>query len=167
MSTGLRPPRGLPSSGRLAAWLKRPELVLIVVLLLAGALLRPVAALWSEPIAVAPQYGRSAMTLWEVLPEPGYLVPVSRRTPEVEVSPENAVRQLLAGPVAGPDLEAPFADGTELLAFELDEEHARVALSPTALETDDFQRAIDALVLTLTEFPEVTVGLCRGRPDPR
>ncbi len=154
--SSLRPPRRLRSLGHPADWLRRPEFVVIVLLLLVGAILRPVVALSPGPIAVAPTYARSAMTLYEVLREPDYLVPVTRRTPEAEVSAENAVVQLLQGPLAGPDLVAPFALGTELLAFEQSDGRASLDLSAGALDGVDAQRAIEALVLTLTEFPEVT-----------
>jgi spore germination protein GerM len=131
--------------------------VLIAALLLVGAILRPVIALTPEPISVAPQYARSAMTLYEVLEQPGYLVPVARRTLEAEVGPENSVTQLLAGPQAGPDLVGPFAPGTQLAGFEVSGGRVSVDLSPGALEGVDAGRAVDALVLTLTEFPEISI----------
>ncbi len=57
-------------------------MAVIVLLLIVGAVLRPVAGMTPQPVAVAPQYARSAVTLYEVLAEPGYLVPVARRTPD-------------------------------------------------------------------------------------
>jgi germination protein M len=155
MNTGLRSPRRLPGAGRPGRWLARPEIVVIVALLLIGALLRPVLALVSDPIAVAPQYARSAVTLYEVLEAPGYLVPVARRAPESEVSPEHAVVGLLAGPQAGPGLVGAFAPGAQLVDFAAGGGRARVELSAAALDGVDAAVAVDALVLTLTEFPEI------------
>ena len=129
---------------------------MIAVLLLTGALLRPVLALAPEPIAVAPQYARSSVTLYEVLAEPGYLVPVARRTDGAAVTPGNAVAQLLAGPEAGPDLQSAFAPDAMLVGFEVERGHAVVDLGAGALEGVDASRAVDALVLTLTEFPQVS-----------
>jgi spore germination protein GerM len=137
--------------------------VAIATLLLAGALLRPVVGMVPEPIAVAPQYARPAVTLYHVLEEPGYLAPVAHRVGQGEPSARAAVDALLAGPMAGPDLVPAFASDTSLIRFERSGERATVALSPGALDGVDAGRAIDALVLTLTEFAEVeTVSVSVG-----
>ena len=130
--------------------------MVILILLIAGAVLRPVAGMNTEPVSVAPQYARSAMTLYEVLAEPGYIVPVARRTPETKVSPRSAVAELLEGPQAGPDLVGAFAPGTGLLGFDVDAGRASVQLSADALDGIDPGLAMDALVLTLTEFDDVS-----------
>ena len=147
-----RSSRLLEEAGRL---LRRPQVAVIVTLLLAGAVLRPVVGLAPEPIAVAPQYARPAVTVYHVLGEPGYLVPVAHRVADGRPSPEAAVVELLAGPQAGPDLAPVFAPGAELTRFEHSGDRASVQLSAGALEGVDAARAVDAMVLTLTEFPEI------------
>ena len=127
-----------------------------MTLLIVGAVLRPVAGMNREPVSVAPQYARSAVTLYEVLVEPGYIVPVARRTPEAEISPEVAVTELLAGPRAGPDLAGALAPGAELLGFDVNDGRASVQLSAGALEGIDPGLAMDALALTLTEFDDIS-----------
>ena len=136
--------------------LRRPQLAVIATLLLAGAVLRPVVGLAPEPIAVAPQYARPAVTVYHALREPGYLVPVAHRMTAGRTSPETALAELLAGPQAGPDLAPVFAPGAELTRFERSGDRASVELAAGALEGTDPARAIDALVLTLTEFPEIS-----------
>ncbi len=155
MATEPRSPRSsrlLHEAGRA---LRRPQVAVIVTLLLAGALLRPVVGMAPEPIAVAPQYARPAVTVYHLLPEPGYLVPVAHRVADGQRSPETAVRALLAGPQAGPDLAPTFAPGAALTRLRYVGDEASVELAAGALEGVDAAGAIDALVLTLTEFPEI------------
>ena len=157
MSSDLRSPRRLRQAARhLLSGPARPGIVVIAILLIAGAVLRPVASMSPDPVSVAPQYARSAVTIYAVLAEPGYLVPVARRTLPEEVTPEVAVRELLTGPQAGPDLIGALAPGTELLGFDVREGRAAVQLTAGAFEGVDAALAVDALTLTLTEFDGIS-----------
>jgi spore germination protein GerM len=133
--------------------------LLLVSLFLLGALLRPVADAQSQiqQIKVSAQYGATAITLYLVDETGRYLIPVSRRVSEAEQNdPRRAMAALINGPQAGPELQAVLLPQTRLLKFEVTGDTARVNLSDPAFATDDPVQAIDAIRLTLTEFPAIT-----------
>jgi germination protein M len=130
---------------------RRPASAVIAGLLVAGAILHGVAIAAPTP-AGTPQDVVSAVTLYFATEDGRHLVPVSRRVPEEELSPARAVDELLAGPRAGPELRPTLAADLTGAEFSLTGDRARVELPAGALSGMDPGRAIDALVLTVTEF---------------
>ena len=133
--------------------------LLLVSLFLLGALLRPVADAQSQTqqIEVSAQYGATAITLYLVDESGRYLIPVARRVSEAEQNdPRRAIAALIDGPQAGPELRAVLLPQTRLINFEVDGDTARVNLSSPAFTTDNTAQSIDAIRLTLTEFPAIT-----------
>lgn len=132
---------------------------LLVSLFLIGTLLKLVAAEQSQAqqIEVSPQYGANAITLYLIDEAQQYLIPVSRRVSEAEQNePRLALESLIAGPQAGPELAAVLLPTTRILNFEVADETAQINLSGPALATEHLSQAIDAIRLTLTEFPTIT-----------
>ena len=130
--------------------------LLLGVLFLVGAALKPVASHRQPVIEVSPQYGATAITLYFTDADQRYLIPISRRTSEENVTdPRRAVEELLRGPIAGPELRSLFLPGTRVLSFEVQGEAARLDVSGPAFAAGWEARAVQALVLTLTEFPGI------------
>ncbi len=140
---------------------------LLGVLFLIGAALKPAASHRQPVIEVSPQYGATAITLYFTDADQRYLIPISRRIPEEDMTdPRRAVEELLRGPVAGPELRGLFLPGTEVLSFEVQSEVARLDVSGPAFATGQEARAVQALVLTLTAFPGIrqVALLVEGQP---
>lgn len=133
---------------------RRPASAVIAGLLVAGAILHGVAIAAPTP-AGTPQDVVSAVTLYFATEDGRYLVPVARRVAEEELSPARALEELLAGPRAGPELRPTFAAGAAGAELSVTGDRARVELPAGAVAGVGLARAIDALVLTLTEFREV------------
>jgi spore germination protein GerM len=132
---------------------------LLFGLFLVGVPLKLLAAEMSQAqqIEVSPQYGATAITLYLVDETGQYLIPISRRVSEAEqTDPRRALEALIKGPLAGLELAPVLSPATRILNFEVIGDTAKVNLSAPAFATDNPAQAIDAIRLTLTEFPSIT-----------
>ncbi|MDE3074115.1 MAG: GerMN domain-containing protein [Chloroflexota bacterium] len=138
---------------RRAVWLG-----LAAVLAIVGVLLRLAGGgALGEPLQRLPWLNRPSVTVY--FPDAGgrYFVPVTRHVSSKEVTPEGAVRQLLAGPRDRHALAAPFPPGIRLVRFASQDGTAVVELAtpPSAANAQLPAAALQSLAWTLRGSDQV------------